>query len=196
MQLLVKLYDKTLQWAQHKNAPRYLAAVSFVEASVFPIPPYFMLAPMALSKPDKAYSYATVATVASVMGGVLGYLLGYLVFNPIILPVIQYLGYERAYEAITTLFQERGFIAVLIAGFLPMPFKVVAIASGFMQVSLPLFIVAAAIGRGMKFFAIATLMKFGGAKMEDKLRQIISKMGVVFVILTLAVLALKIFKVI
>jgi membrane protein YqaA with SNARE-associated domain len=191
MQALVKLYDKTLQWAQHRHAPRYLAAVSFVEASIFPIPPYFMLAPMALSRPDRAVWYATIATIASVLGGVVGYLLGYLVFHPIVLPLIEYFGYEQAFDVITARFQENGFMAVLLAGFLPVPFKVIAIASGFMHVPLLLFLSGSILGRGVKFFAVALLIKFGGANIENNIRNILSKMGLVFVTLAVAVLGYK-----
>lgn len=195
MQVLVKLYEKTLIWAKHRHAPRYLAAVCFVEASVFPIPPYFMLAPMALSKPDKAANYAIIATIFSVAGGILGYFLGALVFYPIVLPIIEYFGYEHYYNAITARFQENGFLAVLLSGFMPMPFKVVAIAAGFMQVPLALFVLASIFGRGAKFFAVAMLIRLGGDKMEQQIKQIISKVGIIFVILAALILGLKLFKV-
>jgi membrane protein YqaA with SNARE-associated domain len=192
MQFLVKLYDKTLQWAQHKHAARYLVAVCFVEASVFPIPPYFMLAPMALSRPERAVWYAAIATMGSVLGGLVGYALGYYVFQPLVLPVVEYFGYEHAYAAITARFQDHGFLAVLLAGFLPMPFKVVAIAAGFMHVSIPLFMLAAVFGRGTKFFAVSLVMKFGGVRMEGYIRDVIAKVGIVFVILAGTVIGYKV----
>lgn len=195
MQILVRLYDKTLVWAQHKNAPRYLAAVSFVEASVFPIPPYFMLAPMALAKPNKAYSYALIATIASVMGGLLGYLLGYLVFYPLVLPLIEYFGYAEAFSALTQRFQEQSFVAILVAGFMPIPFKLIAIGAGFMRVSVLSFIVASLFGRGLKFFAVSLLIKIGGVQMEERVRGLIAKMGLFILIFAALLVSLKIFKV-
>ena len=196
MQWLVKLYDRTLIWSQHKNAPRYLAAVSFVEASVFPIPPYFMLAPMALSKPDKALQYAFIATTASVLGGVLGYLLGYLVFNPVVLPVLEYLGHVQNYELITQQLQAKGFWAVLIAGFTPIPYKLVAIGAGVMRIPIQEFLFASIFGRGLKFFLVAVVIRAGGLQMEQRVRQMIPKFGLIFISLVFFVLALKIFKVI
>jgi len=196
MQWLVNLYDKTLVWSQHKYAPRYLAAVSFVESSVFPIPPYFMLAPMALAKPDKALRYAFIATTASVLGGLVGYLLGYLVFTPVVLPIIELMGYTESYALVTQRFQEQGFIAILLAGFMPIPFKLVAIGAGVMHVPLGEFFLASIFGRGIKFYLVSVLIKLGGAKMEQRFRQIIAKLGVVLLGLAVLLVSLKLFKVI
>lgn len=178
MKWMVSLYDKMLEWSHHKHAARYLAAVSFVEASAFPIPPYFMLAPMALARPKKAYKFALIATIASVLGGVLGYFLGYLLFKPVILPMIHYFGYEAAYQRVLEMFQEHGFLALLILGITPMPYKLVAIGSGFLSVSLPLFILVSIFSRATKFFAVAFVVRTGGTKMENHLRLMIEKIGI------------------
>ena len=195
MRWLVRLYDKSLLWSQHAHAPRYLAAVSFVEASVFPIPPYFMLAPMALAKPSKAYYYALIATLASVLGGLLGYMLGYWVFKPVALPVIQFMGYSEAYQRVIELFQERGFFAILLAGFTPLPFKLVAIGAGFVEVPLASFFVASIFGRGVKFFAVALLIKVGGDKMAQRVRALIEKLGLICLCMAAMVIVLKFLKV-
>lgn len=195
MRWLVKLYDKSLLWSQHVYAPRYLAAVSFVEASVFPIPPYFMLAPMALAKPSKAYYYALIATLASVLGGVLGYALGFWVFKPVALPIIDFMGYSDAYQRVMELFQQRGFLAVLIAGFTPLPFKLVAIGAGFVEVPLAAFLVASIFGRGVKFFAVALLVRVGGDKMAQHVRRLIEKLGLIFLCMAAVIIILKILKV-
>lgn len=196
MKLLVKLYDKTLNLAQHVHAPRYLAAISFIESSVFPISPVFMLAPMALAHPKKAINYATIATIGSVLGGFLGYFLGYMVFKPIVEPVFNYFGYMQSYNNVVSMFQEHGFWSVLIAGFTPIPYKVIAISSGFVQVPLFAFFVASLIGRSIKFFAIAIIMKFGGAKIESHLRLAVEKAGFALLALVLGLCGLKFFKVI
>ncbi len=177
MQLLVRCYDKMLLWSSHEKAARYLAFISFVEASFFPIPPYFMLAPMALAKPNKAINYAIVATLASVLGGIFGYLLGYAVFKPIVQPLIEYLGYSQQYQQILDSFARYGMWAILALGFTPLPFKLVAISSGFMHVSFLPFLFATLVARSTKFLALASLIKLGGADMEQRLRQSLAKTG-------------------
>jgi membrane protein YqaA with SNARE-associated domain len=197
MKWMVKLYDKTLLWSQHQYAPHYLAAVSFVEASVFPIPPYFMLAPMALARPSKAIKYAMIATLASVFGGLLGYLLGYLVFQPLILPLLESFGYTAKYQHVSELLQAHGFVAVLIAGFMPIPYKLIAIAAGFTKLPLLGFFLASLVGRGVKFFAVALLIKAGGDRMEQHVRLMLEKLGLILCLgLVAVVFGLKFFKVI
>lgn len=174
---MVKLYDKALIWSQHKHAPRYLAAVSFVDSSFFPVPPFFMLAPMALAKPHKALKYALIATLASVFGGVLGYLLGYLLFKPLILPLVEYFGYLSAYHKVINMFNEHGVLALLLLGISPIPYKIIAVGSGFLQIPFHIFFITSFLSRGAKFFAVALLIKAGGSDMERMLRQGIEKLG-------------------
>lgn len=95
MKLFSALYDWTLKWAEHKLAPRVLAVITFAESVFFPIPPDVLLAPMVLAKPHKAWHYALITTVASVIGGVVGYLLGYFMFDAWIQPIIEAQRYER-----------------------------------------------------------------------------------------------------
>ncbi|HSX19549.1 MAG TPA: VTT domain-containing protein [Gammaproteobacteria bacterium] len=179
MRWMVKLYDQALEWSRHKHAPGYLAAVSFVDSSVFPIPPFFMLAPMALARPNKAITYAWIATFASVFGGLLGYLLGYLIFKPVMLPLLEYFGYMGAYNNVITVFKQHGFIALLILGMSPIPYKIVAIGSGFLQVPVHLFFATSLLSRGLKFFAVALVIKLGGANMEQYMRTLLQKLGAV-----------------
>lgn len=182
MRSLVKLYDKALEWSAHPRAPQYLAAVSFVEASIFPIPPYVMLAPMALAKPQNALRYALIATICSVLGGVLGYILGMVLFEPLIMPLLENLNYVAKYQHVADTLQVKGFWAVLIAGFTPLPFKFMAIASGVMRIPLPAFICGALFGRAAKFYGMAAVIKFGGSKMEEKIRLLIEKLGIVLIL--------------
>lgn len=158
------IYAKTMLWSQHPHAGRYLALVSFIEASVFPIPPYFMLAPMTLARPERAIFYASLATVCSVLGGILGYWLGYFVFSPVVLPIIDFFGYAQKFGILTASLQSKGFWAVLIAGFTPVPFKLVAVGSGLMHIQLGVFLCASVLGRGVKFFAVVLLIKLFGIK--------------------------------
>lgn len=197
MKWLVKIYDRALIWSQHRHAARYLAVVSFVDASVFPISPYFMLAPMSLAKPNKAMQYAFIATMSSVIGGILGYLLGYLVFNPLILPIINFMGYTEQFGLIAQRFQENEFWTTLAAGFMPIPYKLVAISAGLMHASMLTFLFASILSRGLKFFLLSWMIKVGGPKMEHLIRSSIEKFGLMLVALLLSVvLALKFFGVI
>lgn len=182
MRSLVKLYDKALEWSAHPRAPQYLAAVSFVEASVFPIPPYVMLAPMALAKPQRALRFALIATICSVLGGVVGYILGMVLFEPLIMPLLERFNYVAKYQHVAETLQVKGFWAVLIAGFTPLPFKFMAIASGVMRIPLPAFVFGALFGRAAKFYGMAAVIRFGGSKMEQKIRLLIEKMGLVLIL--------------
>lgn len=189
MRWMVNLYDKILLWSRHEHAPRYLAAVSFIEASVFPIPPYVMLAPMALAKPNKAVNYALIATIASVCGGLVGYLLGYLIFKPIVFPIIEHFGYVHTYENVINMFDMYGVIALLILGVTPVPYKFVAIGCGFLAIPLHLFIFTSLISRGFKFLALSLLIKLGGKDMQHHMRNMLEKFG----ILTMSVFGILIF---
>jgi membrane protein YqaA with SNARE-associated domain len=157
-------YDWTLKLAKRRNALWVLAAISFVESSVFPITPLVMLIPMVLARPDRAWVIAGVCTVASVLGGVAGWGIGYAFFEEIGRPVLEFYGKGDAFAEITQRFREFGTEAVLIAAVTPFPFKVVTIASGVAKLSLPVLIGASIIGRGLQFFMVAALLwKFGPA---------------------------------
>jgi membrane protein YqaA with SNARE-associated domain len=162
--MLRRAYDWTLKLAERRNALWVLAAVSFVESSVFPITPLVMLIPMVLARPDRAWMIAGVCTVASVLGGVAGWGIGYAFFEEIGRPVLEFYGKGDAFAEITERFRQFGAEAVLIAAVTPFPFKVVTIASGVAKLSLPVLIGASIIGRGLQFFMVAALLwKFGPA---------------------------------
>lgn len=177
MKLLVSLYDKVLGWSKHRNAARYLAIVSFAESSFFPIPPDFMLAPMTVAKPDRAMEYAFITSISSVMGGILGYLLGMLLFQPIVLPLLQLFNQEATYNIALEYFDKWGFIAVLIAGFSPIPYKLFTIGAGMMFFPFWKFVIGSLIARSLRFYLVAGLIKIGGARMESSIRTIIERLG-------------------
>ncbi len=183
MKFFSRLYDKVMQWSKHPHAERYLAGLSFAESSFFPVPPDVMLAPMALSRTDKAFRYALITTVASVVGGMLGYAIGFWFFD-IIQPLIADGGrWEQHYLTTKEWFDKWGFWAIFIAGFSPIPYKVFTITAGIMGMLFLPFVIASAIGRGSRFFLVAGLMKWGGNEMEQKLKHYIDFLGwfVVFV---------------
>jgi membrane protein YqaA with SNARE-associated domain len=177
LKIFEKSYDLCLKWAQHRHAEKYLAGLSCSESMFFPIPPDVMLAPMALSQPQKAWRFAAITTIASVIGGILGYLLGYFAFESFIQPLIVEMGYEGKLAQATQWFEEYGVWVVFLAGFSPIPYKVFTISAGFMHMALVPFIIASTIGRGLRFFLVAALMKYGGPMMEAKLKKYIEILG-------------------
>lgn len=194
MKIFTKLYDMVLAWSRHRLAPVYLSILSFAESVIFPIPPDVMLAPMALSKPEKAWSYALYTSVASVLGGMLGYLLGCLLFEPLVHPLIVSVGYEHKFETISQWFKEHGIWVVFLAGFSPIPYKLFTITAGVMQMAFLPFVIVSAISRSLRFYMVAGLMKWGGKPMEDKLRLYVDRIGWGVVILAIvAYLVMKVF---
>lgn len=182
MGLFSKLYGKVMQWSRHKYAVYWLALVSFTESSCFLIPPDVMLAPMTLAKPEKAWFYASLTTVSSVLGGLLGYVIGMTAFQAIE-PWLVSLGYIDAYHLAEQWFAQWGFWAIFLAGFTPIPYKIFTIASGVAGMALVPFIIGSCIGRGMRFFLVAGLMRWGGAGLEATLRTWIDRIGWATVIL-------------
>jgi membrane protein YqaA with SNARE-associated domain len=176
------LYEKALIWAKHRHATKYLCALSFSESSFFPIPPDVMLAPMALAQPEKAFRFALLTTLFSVLGGMLGYGIGYFLFDNIA-PWLQETKYWEKYLTAESWFKEWGFWAVFVAGFSPIPYKVFTIAAGALQMSFLPFVLASLVGRGARFFLVAMLIAAGGEKLEYKLLQYMDIIGWVIVAL-------------
>ena len=181
MALFSALYLRVMQWARHRHAPAILAGLSFAEASFFPIPPDVMLAPMALARPDKAWRYALLATVASAVGGIFGYLIGHFAFD-LVEPALHSLGYWERYLQVKAWFGEWGFWAIFLAGFSPIPYKVFTIAAGVASMSFLPFVIASVIGRGGRFFLVAGVMRWGGEPMERALRRYIDRIGWVLIV--------------
>mgnify|MGYP003750723275 FL=1 len=149
-------------WADHPRALWVLAFVSFIESSVFPIPPDVLMIPMILAAPRRAWLIAGVALIFSVLGGLLGYLVGTIAFETIGQPILAALGKTDAMQAFNTRFNDFGFWAVLTAGITPFPFKVITIMSGVSGLPLSTFIVTSFVARGLRFFLVAALLwKFG-----------------------------------
>ena len=160
------LYDWTLRLAHHRHAIRAMAAISFAESSVFPIPPDVLLVPLILAQRDKAYRIAAVCTIASVLGGVLGYAIGRFLYDSVGLWLINLYGAHDAALEFQRWYGEWGAAVILIKGLTPIPFKVVTIASGMFQYNFLLFVLLATVTRGARFFLIAWLLKRYGAGMK------------------------------
>ncbi len=174
-----------MAWARHRHAPWYLLALSIAESSFFPIPPDVMLAPMALGTREKAWFYAALTTLGSVIGGVLGYAMGFFAFE-LIQPWLIQAGYGEAYSKASEWFHVWGFWAILVAGFSPIPYKVFTIAAGALAMPFLPFVLASFIGRGARFFLLAGLMVWGGERMERALHVYIDRIGWATVALLIA----------
>ena len=162
--MLLKQYDRVFELARSRHATRALAVVSFAESSIFPIPPDVMLAPMILARPQKAYFYAAVCTVASVLGGILGYTIGYFLTD-LGLAIMRVLGHSDGLEQFRQWFDQWGLWVILIKGLTPIPYKLVTIASGLAAFSFPIFIAASVATRGGRFFLEAWILKTWGPAM-------------------------------
>ncbi|MDT8326986.1 MAG: YqaA family protein [Roseovarius sp.] len=181
--MMKRLYDWTLRMADHRHALWVLALVSFIESSVFPIPPDVLIIPMILARPSRAWLIATVALVASVIGGLLGYAIGALAYQELGQPILETLGKGDAMEAFRTRFNDFGFWAVLTAGVTPFPYKVITIMSGVTSMPLATFIATSILARGLRFFILAALLRKFGAPIRDFIERRLGILTIVFVVL-------------
>ncbi|MCU7552989.1 DedA family protein [Alteromonas sp. ASW11-19] len=187
MKIFQPCYDMAIRWSRHRHASRYLGGLSFAESMFFPIPPDVMLAPMALSQPSRAWYFALLTTLTSVLGGIAGYVLGYFAFEAWLQPLIVSAGYQPKLDQAMHWFTEYGVWVIFLAGFSPIPYKVFTISAGFLQMAFLPFVLASAVGRGARFFLVAGLMRWGGSAMEAKLRQYVEVLG--WLVVALAILA-------
>lgn len=187
MKLFAPLYDRVLKWSRHRYAERYLAVLSFAESSFFPIPVDVMLAPMCLAERKKAWRFAAIATVFSVLGGVAGYAIGVVGFD-LLEPWLRESHYWSAYETSTDWFDRYGLWVIFVAGFSPIPYKVFTIAAGVAALNPLLFFVASVVGRGARFFLVASLIVWGGDRLEGTLQKHVERIGWAVVLIVLAVI--------
>ena len=187
--MFLRLYDGVLALAAHRRAAAYLSALSFTESSFFPIPPDVMLIPMCLAKPLKAWLYAALCTLFSVLGGMAGYLIGKLAFEWIE-PWLMGSHYAGAFTGAVAAFETWGFWYILLAGFTPIPYKVFTISAGVVGMPFPAFIAGSVAGRGGRFFLVAGLIRLGGEKLADRMRKYIDLIGWLLIALAVIVFAL------
>lgn len=183
MRFLRFLYNWTLELANNPRAIWLLGFVSFIEAIFFPIPPDILLIPMILANIQKAWFYAFVATITSVMGGLVGYAVGFLAYSEIAEPLLISLGKQSAMILFSNSINENGFLIVLTAGISPIPFKVVSIMSGFTQMPPHVFLVSAMLGRATRFFVVATLLKYYGETIKSFIETYLGWLFLVFMVL-------------
>jgi len=184
MKLFTALYDRVLSWSRHPHAERYLAAISFAEASFFPIPTVLMMAPMALAKPQRAWWLAAMTTVFSVLGGIAGYFIGAYLFDAVGQPIIDFYGAADKFEQLKIWFDEYGVLLLFIAGVSPIPYKLFTISAGVLNMALLPFILVSLLGRGVQYFVVSAIAYFGGEKLESSLRKWVDWIGWGIVILS------------
>ena len=156
--MLRRLYEWILALAAKPSAPWALGAVAFAESSFFPVPPDAMMVPMAVSRPDRVWLYATIATVASVLGGLLGYAIGALLFDSVGLWLFNLYGLADKAETFQASYATYGHWVILLKGLTPIPYKLVTITSGFAHYSLFWFVLLSVVTRGARFFLLAWLL--------------------------------------
>ena len=161
-----KLYLKSLELAAHKSSEFYLALVSFIESSFFPIPPDVMIVPMVMARKDRFIRIFLNATIFSVLGGIFGYFIGF-IFSDLAMSVVEFYNYEDKVNNLKARLTERSglyiwLITLFLAGFTPLPFKVFTITSGLISFNIFVFIIICLISRGLRFFIVSYFtFKFG-----------------------------------
>jgi len=181
--LLRKLYNWALSWAHKKYSSLALFVLSFSESSFFPIPPDVLQIAMSVSRPRKSFFYAFISTVGSVLGGIFGYFIGLFLFDTIGSLIINTLGYQSQFDTVGDLYRSYAFLAIMVSAFTPIPYKVFTIAAGLWQVGLYPLIMASIIGRGARFFLVATLFYFYGPKIKEFIDKYFNLLTIIFILL-------------
>ncbi len=192
-----KLYTKTIKLAGHKSSNFFLGFVSFIESFVFPIPPDVLIIPMTIAKRNKWIKIAIIATVGSVLGACLGYIIGYIFFNEIGIKIFELYGVDNTSFLKDKMSSEGGAIAwatlLAIAGFTPIPFKLLTITSGFVNFNIFYFVVVSLLTRGSRFFLIAFLVGNFGATVKKIIEKKLLRVSIIasIILITFAYLVYK-----
>jgi len=160
--MLRRCYQWVLSWAEHPKAAWALFCVALIEASIFPIPPDLLLIALALGRMDLSFRFAAICTLGSVVGALIGYAIGMFLLATVAIPIIEFYHLTAQFENVKALFGEWGIWLVLIAGFSPIPFKLITITAGALGMSLPLFLLAALLSRGARFYLVSAILYWGG----------------------------------
>ena len=180
--MLQSLYDRLIALSASPRAPYALAVVAFAESSVFPLPPDLLLAPMALANPKRAWSFALICTVFSVLGGMLGYAIGALLYDTVGHWLIHFYGYGDRVAALKVAYARWGALIILVKGLTPIPYKLVTIVSGLLGYNFAWFVALSIVTRGLRFFLVAGALNFFG----DSLRGVMERHFAAFVAISVA----------
>ncbi|MHC1479325.1 YqaA family protein [Frateuria aurantia] len=194
MRLFEKMYARVMRWSQQPQAPYALAGLSFVEAFAFPVMPEIMLAPMALAKPERAFGYANLSLLCSILGSLVGYALGHYLFDAL-RPLLADLGWLPTIEHWVGLLRSKAsshpwsvFGMLVLAGFVPVPMKFFTWASGIVGLPLLPFVASMAVGRGKRVWLLAWLIRSFGIRAEQMLRRYSEWVGWTLLVLVVVVL--------
>ncbi len=160
--MLRRAYEWMMRLAAHHRAGWALAVVAFLESSVFPIPPDALLVPMGLANRHRVWTYAAIATIASVLGGMAGYAIGYFLYDTVGQAILDIYGMQEKFATFTQWYNDNGAAIVLFAGITPFPYKVITIASGVTGLDLLTFTAASVVARGLRFTLLAALLWWFG----------------------------------
>jgi len=180
--MLKRLYEWTMRLAARPDAVWWLAAISFVESSFFPIPPDVLLVPMVLAARDRAWFIATVCTVSSVLGGYVGYAIGYFGFEALGRPILEFYGALDKYASVKATFDEWGAWFIIVKGATPIPYKLVTIFAGTVQFDILQFTFSSLISRALRFFLLAGLLWWFGPPIRDFIERRLTLVTTVFVV--------------
>jgi len=186
MRLLRRTYDWILHWSTTRYALPALAILSFAESSFFPIPPDVLLIAMVVAVPMKAFRYAAVCSVASVLGGMFGYLLGWQFMEMVGMPIVNFYHLQAQWDKIGGWYEEYNAWAVGAAGFTPLPYKVFTLAAGAFQINFPVFVLASLVSRSARFFIVAGLIWKYGAPIKVFIEKYFNILSIVFIVLLFA----------
>ena len=189
--MLRKLYNKTIQLAGNKKSKFFLGSISFIESFIFPIPPDVIIIPMTIAKPKNWFNIAIIATIGSVLGAILGYLIGYIFFNEIGVKIFELYNVDDVSFLKDKVSSQGGVIAwmtlLAIAGFTPVPFKLLTITSGFVHFNIVYFIIISLLTRGSRFFIIAFLIGNFGPAMKKIIEKKLLTISIMFTIIIMIV---------
>ena len=189
--MLKKLYDKSLKIASSKKSISFLGFISFIESFIFPVPPDVMIIPMTIAKKKNWLRIATVATVGSVFGALIGYLIGYIFFNEIGIKIFELYGVDNVSFLKDKVSSDGGTIAwitlLAIAGFTPVPFKLLTITSGFVQFNIFYFLIVSALTRGSRFFLVASVVRYFGPAIKKVIEKRLLTVSIFFSLLLIVV---------
>ncbi|RAK56583.1 YqaA family protein [Phenylobacterium deserti] len=188
-----KMYEWVMRLAGSRHAPASLAVISFAESSFFPIPPDVMLAPMVLARPQRAFLYAGICTIASVLGGLLGYAIG-VWLEPVGYTILKLFGHPEGPAEFQKWFDQWGLWVILIKGATPIPYKLVTITAGLARFDLFTFIWASVVTRGARFFIVAAVLKYYGPAMLKEFERRMNLYAIIgILVLVGGLVALKMF---
>ena len=176
------IYDYVIELANKKNVLKYLYSLSFVEAFIFPVPPDVLLAPIALTKKYSWFKLAFNTTLFSVSGGLVGYFIGSYLYD---ISFLSSIINEDKFMNVKNIFLEHGVWVIIIAGFTPLPFKVATLTAGYMSLAIIPFIIASIIGRGLRFFLVASIFHYFGIELANRMRKYFEYIGLVVTIFLL-----------